>query len=348
METDRLDYELPAELIAQQPSGSRSESRLLVLDRFDGHVTDSRFDRVSEYLEQGDCLVINDTKVLQARFFARRKTGAKLGGLYLEQTNNGDWLVMLKGAGKVKTGEVIYLKDRNGDDYCEVEIVDKFDEGRCRLGLDNSKGSDVLEEIGFTPLPPYIKRGSDRRQNEADRLRYQTVYAKQAGAVAAPTAGLHFTDEMIERLKAKGVDFARVTLHVGAGTFKSVSTANLEDHEIHSERYFVDETNAEKINSAKDRGGRVVAVGTTSVRVLETVAKDGCVNAGQGQTRLFIIPGYEYKIVDAVITNFHLPKSTLLALVGAFAGLENVLAAYRHAVEQEYRFYSYGDAMFIA
>ncbi len=297
--------------------------------------------------------------MLQARFFSRRQSGAKLEGLYLETGTNGDWLVMLKGAGKVKEGESIVLKDRNDGDFCTAEVVEKLGGGKCRLGIEilrcaqngKVKGineSDILDEIGFTPLPPYIKRSQDAERNEADRQRYQTVYAEKAGAVAAPTAGLHFTDEMLSQLRGDGVDIARVTLHVGAGTFKPVSAERLEDHEIHREWYSIDKNNSEKINLAKHNGGRVVAVGTTSVRVLETVAKNGRVGTSHGQTQLFIMPGYEYKIVDAMITNFHLPKSTLLALVGAFAGLDNVLAAYRHAVEQKYRFYSYGDAMFIA
>jgi S-adenosylmethionine:tRNA ribosyltransferase-isomerase len=205
----------------------------------------------------------------------------------------------------------------------------------------------VLEQIGFAPLPPYIKRHGDTAQDEIDRLRYQTVYASRDGAVAAPTAGLHFTDDLIGRIKAIGVSFASVTLHVGAGTFKPVTTEVLEEHKIHSERFVIDEKNCEIVNSAKKTGGRIFAVGTTSVRVLEAVAGGGLVRPVDGRTELFIVPGYEFKIVDAMVTNFHLPRSTLLALVAAFAGLDNILAAYCHAVENRYRFYSYGDAMLI-
>ncbi len=348
MRTDRLDYELPAGLIAQQPSAVRSESRLLVLDRKDKSLTDSKFGCVGEYLFGGDCLVVNDTKVLPARFFARRNTGGKLEGLLLEELDKSIWRVMLKGAAKVKTGERIYLKDRTGSDCCTAELLEKTGQDGCVLQIESDDDfRAVLERIGFTPLPPYIKRGSDLSQDGIDRRRYQTVYARQDGAVAAPTAGLHFTDELIGQLKEKGVNFASVTLHVGAGTFKPVNTERLEEHKIHPERFAIDEENADGINAAKKAGGRIVAVGTTSVRVLESVAENGQVKCGGGETGLFIMPGYGFKIVDAMITNFHLPRSTLLALVAAFAGLENILAAYRHAVENRYRFYSYGDAMLI-
>ncbi len=348
MRTDSLDYKLPAELIAQQPIASRSESRLLVLDRNSGAIEDKKFSDIERFLRPGDCLVVNDTKVLQARFFARRETGGKLEGLFLEELKEGIWQVMLKGAGKVRVGERIHLKDRAGADCFIGQLQEKADEGRCILAVESDDDLHaVLEQIGFTPLPPYIRRDNDTAQDEIDRQRYQTVYANQNGAVAAPTAGLHFTAELISQLKEKGVNFASVTLHVGAGTFKPVNTEILEEHKIHSESFVIDQANADVINSTRKSGGRIVAVGTTSVRVLESVAEDGEVKPTGGSTELFIMPGYEFKIVDAMITNFHLPRSTLLALVAAFAGLDNILAAYRHAIENRYRFYSYGDAMFI-
>jgi S-adenosylmethionine:tRNA ribosyltransferase-isomerase len=348
MRTDRLDYELPAELIAQQPAAVRGDSRLLVLNRKGGTLTDSRFSRVGQYLSKGDCLVVNDTKVLPARFFARRNTGGKLEGLFLEELDKSVWRVMFKGAGRVKAGEKIYLKDRTGSDCCITRLLEKTGKGGWILQVEGDDDLHVvLERIGFAPLPPYIKRGNDLSQDEIDRQRYQTVYASADGAVAAPTAGLHFTQELIGRIKEKGVNFASVTLHVGTGTFRPVNTEKLEEHKMHPERFVINKENADIINTTKKDGGRIIGVGTTSLRVLETVAENGQVRPAEGQTNLFITPGYEFKIIDAMITNFHLPRSTLLALVAAFAGLENILASYRHAVQNRYRFYSYGDAMLI-
>ena len=348
MRTDELDYELPAELIAQQPGSVRSESRLLVLNRKGRTFTDSKFSRIGEYLARGDCLVVNDTKVLPARFFARRQTGGKLEGLFLEEVEKGVWQVMLKGADKVSPVQKIHIKDRTGADCYVAEMLGKADDGGWILRIEGDDDLEtVLERIGFAPLPPYIKRGADASQDEVDRRRYQTVYASADGAVAAPTAGLHFTNELIKQLKADGVNFASVTLHVGEGTFKPVNTEILEDHKMHSERFVIDKENATLINKTKQAGGKVFAVGTTSVRVLESATKGGKVETTGGRTELFIVPGYEFKIVDAMVTNFHLPRSTLLALVAAFAPLEYVLAAYRHAIENRYRFYSYGDAMLI-
>ena len=349
MKTNDLDYELPPELIAQDPVVVRSESRLLVLDRSTGRLTDSRFNRVGEFLRAGDCLVLNDTKVLPARFFARRRTGGKLEGLFLRQTTPGGvWEVMLKGARKVKPAESIDIEDRGQRDFCTAKVLAKKPGGVCVLEVETQADAEtVLNEVGFPPLPPYIHRDHDLARAESDLRRYQTVYARCPGAVAAPTAGLHFTDELMSQLKAGGIGFAYVTLHVGAGTFKPIASEQVEDHEIHREWYRLDAANAEAISGAKERGGRVIAVGTTVTRVLETVARDGRIEACEGTTNLFITPGYEFRMVDAMITNFHLPRSTLLALVGAFAGLERMLAAYRHAIEQRYRFYSYGDAMLI-
>jgi S-adenosylmethionine:tRNA ribosyltransferase-isomerase len=261
---------------------------------------------------------------------------------------------MLKGLAKVKARERIWLKDIKGEDFYYAEVVEKRDEGKCLLRVE-AEGSveEVLEKIGFAPLPPYIKRGGDLSLSARDRQRYQTVYARKLGAVAAPTAGLHFTKELLSRLEERGIKLAYITLDVGEGTFKPVTAETLEEHRIHEERFSIDEKNAGIINGVKKNGGRIIAVGTTSVRVLETVAalvtRDSSdkIQPTSGVTDLFILPGYKFKMVDAMVTNFHLPRSTLLALVGAFAGLETILAAYRYAIEKRYRFYSYGDAMFI-
>ncbi|TFG50109.1 MAG: tRNA preQ1(34) S-adenosylmethionine ribosyltransferase-isomerase QueA [Candidatus Brocadiia bacterium] len=347
MKTELFNYDLPSELIAQRPADVRSESRLLLVDRCRPDFIDSRFSSIGEYLRHGDCLVLNDTRVLPARFYAARKSGASLEGLFLKENPAGIWHVMLKGARKVKTGEIIILKGPQNDEL-EAEVIEKNDAGLCLLKVHSVLAPEtLLNSIGFAPLPPYIKRKGDPEVDMIDRQRYQTVYARSAGAVAAPTAGLHFTDELMDSLKKSGVMFANVTLHVGAGTFKPVTAEDIDEHEIHEELYFLDGENADVINQAKSNGGRIIAVGTTAVRTLETTADNSSVNPGTGQTRLFIKPGYQFKIVNAMVTNFHLPKSTLLALVSAFAGLDKTMAAYRHAVEMRYRFYSYGDAMLI-
>lgn len=348
MRTEELHYDLPTELIAQQPAPIRSESRLLVLIRQKPELIDRKFAEISEFLHPGDCLVLNDTKVLPARFFAQRKTGGKLEGLFLKEPAIGTWQVMLKGARKVKSGEKIYIKNRQSSDFCSAEVIKKKDDGSCCLLVEAQADTmTILNKIGFPPLPPYIKRDENPEIAKVDRLRYQTVYAKKPGAVAAPTAGLHFNEELIEQLKQNEIKFAYLTLHVAAGTFKPIKTNNIEDHKIHKEEFYIDEDSANIINKVKEKKGRIIAVGTTSARALETVAADSQVRAFSGTTDLFIKTGYKFKIVDAMITNFHLPKSTLLALVSAFAGLENILTAYKHAVEKRYRFYSYGDAMLI-
>ena len=348
MKTEKLNYHLPSELIAQHPLRIRSDSRLLVFHRSKGELIDSRFGEIDGFLLPGDCLVLNDTKVLPARFFGRRSSGGNLEGLFLTESTTGVWEVMLKGARRVKTGEIIYLKNKEGCDFCCAEVLEKKSDGRCLLKIEPEAWAEaILAKIGFPPLPPYIKRGRDLTQAATDAVRYQTVYARKAGAVAAPTAGLHLTGELIELLKTAGVNFAYITLHVGAGTFKPITTENIEEHKIHQERFSIDEENARIINAAKEKG-RIIAVGTTSVRALETAAAGGSqIKAGSGTTELFIKPGYKFKIVDGMVTNFHLPKSTLLALVAAFGGLENILAAYRYAIERRYQFYSYGDAMLI-
>jgi S-adenosylmethionine:tRNA ribosyltransferase-isomerase len=353
VQTEKLNYHLPKELIAQQPTDHRTDSRLLVLNRSSGACADSKFSKIGEYLNPGDCLVLNDTRVIPARFFARRATGAGMEGLFLSQSAPGLWQVMLKNARRVKPGEIIYLTGPANDDFCRAEVLE------CKTAAENEppqwllkvdypeNAINILNQIGLAPLPPYIKRDKDTSQAERDLNRYQTVYAMKDGAVAAPTAGLHFTNELLELLKDKGIVFANVTLHVGAGTFRPITAKTLEEHKMHYEHFRLDEHNARIINETRLRQGRIIAVGTTSVRTLETTTDGNITKAQQGQTNLFIKPGYEFKTVDAMITNFHLPKSSLLALVAAFAGLENILAAYQHAIDRRYRFYSYGDATLI-
>ena len=348
MKTEQLNYCLPPELIAQQPPAARTDSRLLVLNRPSGELIDSRFSKIGDFLLPEDCLVLNDTKVLPARFFGQRSNKGKLEGLFLAEDKPGIWRVMLKGARKLTSGQTIYLKDKSQKDLCSAEILDKSTQGVCRLKISAKEDTQtILDKIGYPPLPPYIKRGTDLRQAQIDKKRYQTVYACHTGAIAAPTAGLHFTDELIEHLKNRQVRFAYITLHIGTGTFKPITTENVEEHKIHSERFSIDEANSQIINAAKEKGRRIIAVGTTSARTLETVAVNSRIEAARGTTDLFIKPGYNFKMLDAMITNFHLPRSTLLALVAAFAGLENIMLAYQHAIDKRYRFYSYGDAMLI-
>lgn len=348
MHTDSLNYDLPDELIAQRPAARRSSSRLLVLDRKTGLVSDKKFDNITQYLKPGDCLVLNDTRVLPARFFAQRQTGARLEGLFIEEHDCGIWQVMLKNSKKLKNNEIFSIFAKNKEIFCNAKTIEKTESGQWIIEILSDDSTDkVLQQIGFPPLPPYIKRDDDREKAASDQDRYQTVYAKNDGAIAAPTAGMHFTDELIEDIKQMGVKFAFVTLHVGAGTFKPVTVENLDDHDMHSERYSLDEENAKIINSCIENGSRIIAVGTTSVRTLETIADSRKVKAANGSTRLFIKPGFEFNIVDTMITNFHLPKSTLIALVGSFAGMDKIMNAYNHAIENKYRFYSYGDSMLI-
>jgi S-adenosylmethionine:tRNA ribosyltransferase-isomerase len=296
MNVDQLDYELPSELIAQEPAEVRSESRLLVLDRATRELTDSRFSRLGDFLRAGDCLVLNDTRVLPARFFARRRTGGRLEGLFLSTTEMPEvWEVMLKSQRRLKASEPIWLQSRDGWDYCPAEVLVKKPDGIYLLTVRGTAAPEaVLAEIGFPPLPPYIHRGRDPDKALIDRDRYQTVYARRPGAIAAPTAGLHFTQELMQHLQEQGVRFPHVTLHVGAGTFKPIATGRVEDHPIHHEWYRIDEENAAIINTARDGGGRIIAVGTTAVRTLETVADGGRVKTCTGTTGLFITPGYRF------------------------------------------------------
>jgi len=348
METEELNYYLPAELIAQKPMENRSDSRLLVLNRSDGSIIDDSFSRICNWLHKGDCLVINNTKVLPAKFFAQRKSGAKIEGLFVSQNTQDMWLVLLKNSSRIKEGESLHLLHRDGNPFCPAYMEKKLPEGQWLVKPDSQLAAEkILDSIGFAPLPPYIKRPQPRTEHEIDSRRYQTVYASRCGAIAAPTAGLHFTEKLLEQISSKGISIAHLTLHVGAGTFLPVKAKTLEEHKIHSEQFSIDAENADIINKAIRCGGRIIAVGTTTVRTLETIAAGKSVKPAGGQTNLFITCGFEFKITDCLITNFHLPKSTLLALVAAFAGLDKILAAYRHAIEQKYRFYSYGDCMLI-
>jgi S-adenosylmethionine:tRNA ribosyltransferase-isomerase len=348
MKTEDLNYILPEDLIAQHPSQKRQQSRLLVLDRAAKTRADRQFSDLSSYLQAGDCLVLNNTKVLPARFYGRKLAGAQLEGLFVHEEPDGQWQVLLKNSRKVKSGEAIELLDRTGKPWGRVIAERSEIKGQWRLKPNQPIDAfAALDQIGLPPLPPYIKRGREDVSTPEDLQRYQTVYATEPGAVAAPTAGLHFDELTLEKIRQLGVKLAYITLHVGIGTFRPVQTETLDEHPMHEERYEIGKEAADIINSTIDTGGRIVAVGTTSVRTLESVAENRHIQAAQGKTRLFIQPGYEFKIVDAVVTNFHLPKSTLLALVGAFAGMGAVLEAYQHAIEQKYRFYSYGDAMFI-
>jgi len=333
-------YELPQELIAQEPLAKRSSSRLLVLDRNDGSIEHRIFSDIHEYLKRGDCLVLNDTRVIPARLLGvREDTGGKIEFVLLKNIKEDIWEVILKPGKRAKPGSRFSF----GDGKLRAEIIEVI-EGGNRLVRFEYKGifQEVLDEVGIMPLPPYITKKLENPE------RYQTVYARYRGSAAAPTAGLHFTTELLEELKGKGVNLAYLTLHVGLGTFRPVKEENVENHVMHSEYYKIGEETANIINRTVSEGGRIIAVGTTSCRVLETVAdKDRHVKASEGWTDIFIYPGYKFKIVDALITNFHLPESTLIMLVSAFAGREKILNAYKTAVDMKYRFFSFGDAMFI-
>jgi len=333
-----FDFVLPEPLIAQEPAKERDRSRLMVLDRASGVIEHRIFQDIENYLLPGDLLVLNNTKVFPCRLAAKKPGGGKAEIFLLAEQGLNLWEALVKGG--VPAGKRLIL-----DAGVEAEIVSGNDDGTKRVrfhGVPDIRS--ILNGIGRTPLPPYIKR----EPTKADLDRYQTVYAAHEGAVAAPTAGLHFTRELLDRLAAKGVGSAMVTLHVGPGTFQPVRVEKIVEHRMLPERFEIAPDAAEAINCAKREGRRIIAVGTTSVRTLETVAQgDGTISAGEGSSRLFIYPGFVFRIVDGIITNFHLPKSTLLMLVSAFAGRERVLAAYGAAVEHQYRFYSYGDAMFI-
>jgi S-adenosylmethionine:tRNA ribosyltransferase-isomerase len=341
LKVDLFDFHLPEELIAQTPLEQRDASRLMVLNKETGSVKHHMFHDLLDYVQEGDCLVLNDTRVLPARLFGTKEdTGANIEVLLLKQTQGDTWETLVKPAKRVKEGTVISF----GDGRLTAVCKETSDQGGRLLEF-NYEGIfyEVLEQLGEMPLPPYIKERLD------DQERYQTVFAREQGSAAAPTAGLHFTEEMLEQLKEKGVHIAFLTLHVGLGTFRPVSVDDLEEHDMHSEFYQVSEGTAALLNSVREKGGRIISVGTTSTRTLETIATEhnGKFVASSGWTNIFIFPGYEFKAIDGMITNFHLPKSTLIMLVSALAGRENVISAYEQAVVEKYRFFSFGDAMLI-
>ncbi|MEY8663030.1 tRNA preQ1(34) S-adenosylmethionine ribosyltransferase-isomerase QueA [Ligilactobacillus faecis] len=339
--TEDFDYYLPEELIAQTPLEERDQSRMLVLDSKTGAYQDDYFYDVIDHLEPGDALVMNDSRVLPARIYGvKPETGGHLEVLLLNNIEGDKWETLVKPAKRAKVGTKISF----GDGALTATVLEELDHGG-RIVEFHYEGIflEVLESLGEMPLPPYIKEKLD------DPEMYQTVYSKEVGSAAAPTAGLHFTKELLEKIEAKGVKLVYLTLHVGLGTFRPVSVDNIEDHKMHSEFYRLSKEAAQTLNEVKQNGGKIVATGTTSIRTLETIGSkfNGEIKADSGWTDIFIKPGYEWKVVDAFITNFHLPKSTLVMLVAAFTGRENILRAYEHAVAEKYRFFSFGDAMFI-
>ena len=340
MKTSDFYYDLPQELIAQDPLTDRSASRLMHLSIKDGSIEHRHFTDILEYLNPGDCLVINDTKVIPARLYGHKEgTGALIEILLLKRNENDVWECLVKPGKKARKGTRISF----GDGLLKGEIVDVIEDGNRLIHFEyNGIFEEILDQLGEMPLPPYITHKLQ------DKNRYQTVYAKHEGSAAAPTAGLHFTKELLEKVKEKGVQIAHVTLHVGLGTFRPVKVDDVEQHHMHSEYYVVEENQAKLINDTKKNGGRVIAVGTTSCRTLESATgEDGVLIAGSGLTEIFIYPGYHFKMIDSLITNFHLPESTLMMLVSALAGKEKIMHAYEEAVKERYRFFSFGDAMFI-
>lgn len=340
MKTSDFYYDLPKELIAQDPLEDRSSSRLLHLSMKDGSVEHRHFTDILDYLKDGDCLVINDTRVIPARLYGHKEgTGALIEILLLKRKKDDIWECLVKPGKKARPGAKITF----GNGILTGEILDIVEEGN-RLIQFHYEGifEEILDQLGEMPLPPYITHKLQ------DKNRYQTVYAKHDGSAAAPTAGLHFTEELLKKVQEKGVNIAHVTLHVGLGTFRPVKVDDVEQHHMHSEFYMVEEDQAELINRTKKQGGRVIAVGTTSCRTLESASdEDGVIHAGSGWTEIFIYPGYRFKMIDGLITNFHLPESTLMMLVSALAGKERIMAAYEEAVQEKYRFFSFGDAMMI-
>ena len=340
MKTDDFDFDLPEELIAQTPLSKRDASRLLVLDRKTGEINHRHFTDVIDYMEQGDTLVLNDTKVMPARLYGvKEETGAVIEVLLLKDEGNNTWECLTKPAKRIKEGTIVSF----GDGKLKAKCIQVLDEGIRKFEL-NYKGIlyEILDELGEMPLPPYI------HEKLKDKDRYQTVYAKNVGSAAAPTAGLHFTEELLDKIRAKGVNIAYITLHVGLGTFRPVNVEDVTKHKMHSEYYIMSDEVANLLNETKESGHKVISVGTTSTRTLETIASlygkfKGC----SGWTDIFIYPGYEFKGIDYLITNFHLPKSTLVMLVSALAGKENIMKAYNEAIKEKYRFFSFGDSMLI-
>ena len=340
MKTSDFYYDLPQNLIAQTPLADRSSSRFLVMDKITGDITHTTFKAVVDYLNPGDCLVLNNTRVIPARLYGEKEhTGGKIEFLLLNRKSEREWEVILKPGKKAKPGARFVF----GGGKLKAEVIETVNGGNRIVRFEyDGLFENVLDELGEMPLPPYIT------QKLQDKDRYQTVYSKHEGSAAAPTAGLHFTKELLCEIEKKGIEIAYVTLHVGLGTFRPVKVENAEEHKMHSEFFVIDKENADKINRAKQNGGRIISVGTTSTRVLETVAsEDGVLKEQSGWTDIFIYPPYKFKCVDCLITNFHLPESTLLMLVSAFSSKENIMRAYEIAVKEKYRFFSFGDAMFI-
>ncbi len=339
MNVNDFNYDLPEELIAQTPLVDRTASRLLVLSKETGATEHRHFADIAEYIRPGDCLVLNNTRVIPARLLGQRPSGAAVELLLLRQVEGDVWESLVRPGKKCRVGDQVVF----GDGRLSAEIIKVKDDGNRLVEFHyNGIFNEILAELGEMPLPPYIK------EKLADPERYQTVYAKTPGSAAAPTAGLHFTQELLKKLEDKGVNIAYVTLHVGLGTFRPVKVDSIEEHTMHSEFYSVTEETAKQINEAKQKGGRIICVGTTATRVVETLAdENGVMHAGSGDTSIFIYPGYRFKMTEALITNFHLPKSTLVMLVSALAGRDHILDAYNEAVKERYRFFSFGDAMFI-
>ena len=339
MKVTDFDYDLPQELIAQVPIEKRDESKLMVLDRENQTIEHKVFKDIIDYLEPGDCVVRNNTKVIPARIYGKKTTGAHVEFLLLNNIEGDVWETIVRPGNKLHTGVRVIL----GDGLLEAEVLDTMPGGTRKVKF-YYKGifNEILDKIGLMPLPPYI------HEELKEKDRYQTVYARYEGSAAAPTAGLHFTPELLKKIEQKGVKIANVTLHVGIGTFRPVKEDDVEKHEMHTEHYYIKKEDVDKINETKKQGKRVIAVGTTSCRVLETIAdENGMVKEIEGDTQIFIYPGYKFKCLDGLITNFHLPKSTLLMLVSALAGKDYILKAYNEAVKEKYRFFSFGDAMFI-
>ncbi len=339
MKVSDFNYDLPEELIAQHPYDKRDEARLMVINKNTQTIEHKVFKNVIEYLEPGDCLVINNTKVLPARLYGKKDTGAKIEFLLLKRLEGDFWEVMVRPGNKLKPGTKVSF----GENLLKAEILEILKGGNRKVKFEY-KGifNEILDKIGLMPLPPYIK------ETLKEKDKYQTVYAKYEGSSAAPTAGLHFTEELLQEIIKKGVQIANVTLHVGIGTFRPVKVENIEEHNMHSEHYYIKKEDADKINQAKKNGHKVISVGTTSCRVLESVAdENGLVREIEGDTNIFIYPGYQFKCIDRLITNFHLPESTLIMLVSSLAGRDFVMKAYEEAVKEKYKFFSFGDAMLI-
>ena len=342
MKVSDFYYELPKELIAQHPLEKRDESRLMVLHRDTQEIEHKKFRDIIEYLNPGDCLVINNTKVIPARLYGKiigKQTEKLVEFLLLKQLENDNWEVMVRPGKKLKTGVQVEF----GEGLLKAEILEILENGNRKVHFEyEGIFNEILDKIGLMPLPPYITEKLEQKD------RYQTVYAKYEGSAAAPTAGLHFTEELLQQIKSKGIEIANVTLHVGIGTFRPVKVENVEDHKMHTEHFYIKKEDADKINQAKQEGHRVIAVGTTSCRVLETIANEnGEVSDTEADTGIFIYPGYKFKCIDSLITNFHLPESTLIMLVSSLAGKEFIMQAYEKAVQEKYRFFSFGDAMLI-